>query len=526
MFALRTLAARIVRPRPIVPIVISTTRRPRDARRARARRLALPVVGLALVAVAVACGGSRGGRTTGQGVSPRERTAAAASLTDQTVLYERAGFITSARPVPFIASVKYLAGPGPDSTLVAVLVSMNNRALTFAREGGGYRAGYEVSVDLRREGSVIRHSEAREQVRVPAFRETARGDESILFQQYLLAAPGTYTLLLTVRDTESARTASAEESVTVPPIVGGTLSSPITVYEVTPRVRTDTAPSLIPSPKATVVFGRDTSMAVYLEADEPPGQGGDGPGRIGLAVRNDAGLTLWSDSLTLPRLGSLSSGVLVVPTTRLGVGLVTLAAWRTQGRADTVRTPLFVALSDELAIGSFDEVLSYLRYFTTPERLRALRDTSVAARPTAWIAFLQQTDPVPTTPEHEALRDYFGRVEQANQRFREEGQAGWLTDRGMVYITLGEPDQLFEPGGEGTQRGRAQIWQYSRYRLQLFFVDQSGFGRWRLTPGSESDFQSIARRERSRTAAAAAPAAPPSATPPASPPARRLHAPV
>ena len=83
----------------------------------------------------------------------------------------------------------------------------------------------------------------------------------------------------------------------------------------------------------------------------------------------------------------------------------------------------------------------------------------------------------------------------ANERFREEGVPGWTTDRGMVFVALGEPDQLYEQGGTDiNQRGRAQVWEYRQNRLQLIFVDQTGFGRWRLTTGSEADFQQAVRR--------------------------------
>ena len=70
-----------------------------------------------------------------------------------------------------------------------------------------------------------------------------------------------------------------------------------------------------------------------------------------------------------------------------------------------------------------------------------------------------------------------------------------MTDRGMVFVTLGEPDQVLEPTAMAmNERGRIQVWEYRSLRIQLQFVDQSGFGRWRLTPGSQSEFMSAARR--------------------------------
>jgi GWxTD domain-containing protein len=144
-------------------------------------------------------------------------------------------------------------------------------------------------------------------------------------------------------------------------------------------------------------------------------------------------------------------------------------------------------------------MLSYLRYFGQQEDLNALRSAPQSDRGRAWLAFLRATDPNPATPEHEGLRDYFVRVEQANLRYREEGGPGWLTDRGRVFITLGDPDQIYEQGqGDLAQRNRVLIWDYAQYRSQLVFVDQSGFGRYRLTSTSEAEFQSLSRRIRQR----------------------------
>jgi len=170
--------------------------------------------------------------------------------------------------------------------------------------------------------------------------------------------------------------------------------------------------------------------------------------------------------------------------------------WPTVAAAsDTASTPVFVSFGEELPVATFEEMLTYLRYFAPPERLQALRTATPEERARAWVRFLEETDDNRVTPINERLRDYFGRVRLANERFRDEGQAGWQTDRGMVFVALGEPDQVYEQGAsEVSARGRAQIWEYRQHGVQLVFVDQTGFGRWRLTTGSESDFQSILRR--------------------------------
>jgi hypothetical protein len=45
-----------------------------------------------------------------------------------------------------------------------------------------------------------------------------------------------------------------------------------------------------------------------------------------------------------------------------------------------------------------------------------------------------------------------------------------------------------------SQRGRLQYWDYSQYRIRLVFYDDTGTGRWRLTPISETDFLNVNAR--------------------------------
>ena len=447
--------------------------------------------GLVVLGVAVvACGGSRG---RAGGARSGQRPELIGTVSSTTELYRQAGFIAMSSPINFIGSVRYLAG-ATDTTLVVIAFSLPNRSLTFAREGEGYRASYTINADVRQGGSTIRHIEAHEVVRVTSFKETTRSDESVIFQQILSVPPGQYVLSLAVRDDGSSRSGNHEEILNVPVLSAGKLGGPLSVYEVRERSTPDSLPQITVSPRSTATFGRDTNLTIYMEAYGPP------LARlpVRLTVRNSQGSVVWVDSLDLPRRRQLFSGMVNIPTARLGVGVAMLTVDR-RDTSDSARIPLLITFGDDLAISSYEEMLNYLRHFTTPQRLQALRDTAPEFRAAAWTTFLRETDPILSTPEHEGLREYFQRIQQANERFRDEGGAGWLSDRGMVYVTLGEPDQILEQTtSDVTQRGRAQVWEYRQHNAQLVFIDQTGFGRWRITSSSESDFQAIVQRMRAR----------------------------
>lgn len=450
------------------------------------------VLAAGLAAAVIGCGGSNPGRnpTRALEVMPTD-----GALTDATRFYRAMGLASAYSPVSFVGKLAFFASPAPDTTVMLVSVSIPTRSLTFTREGDVYRAEYSVQLRLDRAGGDEQRVDATEVVRVGSFRETTRTDESVIFQRYLRLAPGAYTVGFSVRDMGSTRNSSDTVGVTVPRLGAGSVSSPVAVYRVQARQRMDSLPNALPSPRSTAVFGRDSTVVVYLEAY---GDAAAVPIRIG--VRNESGSLLWADTSNLARNGELLSGVVAIPVVRLGIGVGKVSFTRLDTR-DSSATPIFVSFGDDLPVAPFEDMLTYLRFYVSASRLAALRNAPPERRAQMWIDFLRATDPDPGTPEHEGLRDYFLRIQIANDRFRSEGVAGWLSDRGRVYVALGDPDEIAEQIMSvrdrrlGTvARVPVQIWDYRAHRVQLIFTDETQAGRWELTTESEGEFRSLSAR--------------------------------
>ena len=465
------------------------------------RRLGLGLIGVAVTACAsgggAPGGGSRGGPPPGEG-PPSIRRGDLAAQTDMLKLQQGLGLLANGLPMPFSGSIAMLPGPTLDSTLVVVSLSLPTQAFSFTRENDRFRASYIVAVEARQNGSVVARTESNQTVRVVSFKETQRADESVLFQQQLLVLPGPYTISVLVRDGNTSRSGTQEKEIVVP-VFGGRPSTPIIAVEVTPRVTAATGPELLANARSTIVLGRDTELPLYLEVRDSALAGVP----LNVAIRDDKGNALWQDSVVLPHRADLASTVVRIPVAGLGVGIVQAAVWRT-GQADTVTQPVLISFGDDLPVASFDEMIGYLRFFASTSRLSALKTGTPQQRATAWAAFLRETDPISITPQNEALRDYFQRIRVANERYRDDGAAGWLTDRGMTFTALGEPDQVLDNNNQGSQdlsigqRGRLQAWDYTSERLRLIFQDQSGFGRWRFYGSGSTDFQSALQRRLNR----------------------------
>jgi GWxTD domain-containing protein len=446
-----------------------------------------------LLCVSVACSSatSRGNPQP----NPRVLPPAGSTPPDVSEIYRQMGLMAVPAPLAFVGRVSSFASASPDTTLVLVSISLPNRGLTFSREGEKYRAPYEVKLAFTHAGIETANVSVMEIVRVGSFRETSRTDESVIFQHYLHLVPGVYALSVSVRDVGGSRTATQNATITVPRLTPGSLSTPTLVYEATGRSVLDSSPRLLASPRSSAVFGRDSTVAFYVEGY---GQGNRLP--VQFVVKNNSGVQIWKDSLVLARNGALFNGVVNVPISTVGVGIAhVFFAPAGVPITDTIGAPLFVSFGEDIPLMSFEDMLGYLRFFGTPSRLNGLRNAPVEKRATVWADFLRATDPVPETPVNEDMQAYFGRIQEANAQFKMDRNPGWLSDRGMVFVALGEPDQIYERNinemlspTQTSSYARLQIWDYRQYNSQLIFYEDAG--RWRLTRGSETEFFALSSR--------------------------------
>lgn len=441
------------------------------------RRL-VPVVLLA--AAALACGSWRR-------VGTRDARAPADQLTqlvNAPAYYQRLGRLAAGEPMPFVGTVAFAAGPG-DSVITILGLSLENRALAFQRAGNLFVARYRVSISFQRENTRPVELTRDEIVRVPTFQETLRADESVLFQQILRLTPGPYNVTVTVRDASSTSESRAQGRYTAPDFRPGTTSAPILAYQATGRGSQNDPLSVVLNPRGAVGYGADTLLA-YVE-----GYDFSGPETVPFEVLDEQQEVIYSDSLRFRGGRPVESQVIRLAPDSISLGELKLVL----GAGHNVRTTsALVSFSQAWVITNFDEMLDLLRYFGQDSRVNAMRKARPSDRSRLWRQFYADTDPNRVTPENEALNQYFGRISAANARFTDEGVPGWRTDRGEVFITLGPPDESIEttPG----TAGRVVRWTYLNYRLSLFFQDETGFGRLRLTPGSRAEFERTLNRVR------------------------------
>lgn len=108
-----------------------------------------------------------------------------------------------------------------------------------------------------------------------------------------------------------------------------------------------------------------------------------------------------------------------------------------------------------------------------------------------FVNFWKGRDPTPSTAKNEVMEEYYKRIGYANRYYSTAFRDGWETDMGMVYVTLGAPDELqrypYEPNLKPYE-----VWYYYNLNTKLIFVDSKGFGEYELA--NRFDFEDIVHR--------------------------------
>ncbi len=138
-------------------------------------------------------------------------------------------------------------------------------------------------------------------------------------------------------------------------------------------------------------------------------------------------------------------------------------------------------------------------YIITPvEREVFLKLTSDRERDLFMEAFWKHRDPTPASPENEFKNEHYRRINYVNHFFGRSGpKPGWRTDRGRIYIILGEPNDIQRFEGK-TQTYPAEIWFYQGKTdvglppgFNLVFFQEGGVGEYRLYSPSHDGPQAL-----------------------------------
>ena len=397
----------------------------------------------------------------------------------------------------------------PDgSTLVNGFVRVPHQLLSPITVGASGFAAFRLDVSVvDQSGTVLTHGGGKQTVDWSALQ--VAGAASVEPLSSMALAPGRYTIRVSVKDSASGRTQTAEASVQA--FAGRPAASDLLLaYGVRRAQPGDTVPAagevrkgelfiatspdvrLSPTHAALAYYCevyRDSAVVLpsRLQVVTPDGRAlvtipaaptalgaGGGiltgsvdlmglpPGMYRLVLLAGAG----SDTLSRVgafRMGGFEAEQHVATATQAASEPSDPFARLSETQMDTLEAPLiYLAAGSELGV---------YKSLTVEGKRRFLRD------------FWRKRDPTPDTPLNEQMGAFYKRIGDANERYREGGAAeipGWRTDRGRIFILYGPPDDLLRRPQSGTSYPW-EMWKYTKSRvLYYLFLDRTRLGNYSL----------------------------------------------
>lgn len=397
---------------------------------------------------------------------------------------ERHGFARVFGLPPFVLNVYQQPTDSPDSTRVEVYVGIVNDVLQFAlQESGGYRAGYEMSLDiLDSDDNQVDGRTLSRWISVTTFEETnSRSRYNTEVAQFVLA-PGSYRLYLDVMDRETRKHLRRDREMEVENFSGEFLK--ISTLMLQERAATENTP---PTVNLTGIYLRPDRLAQVRFWVCGLAVGDSFRVRYRLTDWRQHDLATW-DSTMLASTANILFEEALQPHLP-GPGRYVLVVQVQQGdRQAEQQQRLSVQYSNStVSTGEQDlfeqkilEEVGPLQYILPKEVYRKLLEADSLERQRRIEAFWKERDPTPDTPENELRQEFQRRVAFANAHFSvlSVQKAGWQTDRGRIYITFGPPDWVQRP----TQFGEApvEVWFYRRIDRRFVFRDKHENGDYVL----------------------------------------------
>lgn len=346
-----------------------------------------------------------------------------------------------------------------------------------------YSALYEISLEIFQDERPVASRYGRWTAGAEAYRETNLKDDLRWHRFALELPPGEYTWWLEFQDLNTRRTRRIEGEITVDaPPAGWNLSRlwPTLEPDSTQRSPLDLVP-LAPDG----LDEQHDQFAVYYQVQA------DRPRTLELTSRIEDRRGKPRHEQTVERAypAGLSHNQFRIPLDKLGSGQYRLVLSLGDSTTTLERSVDFSVgwrnaprTEDDLATA-----IAQLRYIAARKELKQLEAARPPHNQTLFDRFWARYDPDPESPGNELKHEYYERVAISNASFSWARFPGWKSDRGRIYILYGEPGrrERFESTFDQPAMER---WYYDASDRTFVFVDEFGFGEFRLVPDARSGY--------------------------------------
>jgi GWxTD domain-containing protein len=383
-------------------------------------------------------------------------------------------------PTFFVETLSY-ASDTPGKSRIDLYLQVPYEELRFIKENDLFIARFDVTLTLSTsEGQQVLEQSWTDVVRVKDFTQTTSNKYYSLTHRPVEVDPGNYQALIIIQDQESKKTARRRRNLLVTDFSKGPLS--LSDIMLVNRLTTmGDKKSIVPNISGYIGH-RAEGFFLFAEVYE-----GAYPDSVQLTwkILDNARREVAQHTQIEAISERVTQAFMKVENLVLEAGgylLVIEAKSLHNNQTPVAKTQRFFSVrwSDlPASVQDLDKAIDQMRYVARESEMQFIRDGKDAdEKRQRFLEFWKKRDPDPRTADNEVLEEYYDRVAYSIRNFSHYIE-GWRTDRGMVYIYLGPPDNIERHPFDNNSKP-FDVWYYNQANRQYIFVDESGFGDFRL----------------------------------------------
>lgn len=359
-------------------------------------------------------------------------------------------------------------------TKVDIFVQVPYVNLQFVKLSDGFQARYSVHVSFtnKESGQIIREKLWNETVKSASFAATESNSNYNYSYQTFELEPGHYNLRAEVIDKDSRGNFVLTATANV-----ADLSEPVAISDIILIDRTVNE-SIIPN-VSRFVTDEDSLFSYFYEIYSEE----DRTVTVEYRLADDENKVIYKEAEKMDLDEGTNFVKHAITSDNFTLGQFKLLIQLRDENLDllTERQKTFFSKLQgfPVTITDLDKAIEQLAYIATQSEIDFIQDGDTKEdRLIRYKDFWKSKDPSPNTDVNEVFLEYYRRINYANEHFKHYVE-GWRTDMGMIYITLGPPSFVERHPFDGNSKPY-EIWEYYNISKRFVFLDETGFGDYRL----------------------------------------------
>ena len=369
------------------------------------------------------------------------------------------------------------AGEKSIQTRVDVFIQVPYNEIQFVKTEKGFAAGYSVTISVFNEdkSTLLSEKTFNEKIEIKNFEQTISGSNFNLSLRSFNLSSGTYLIRTEIEDKDSRKTSSSENKFEVRDFTGSSGISDMML--VAKKTVVDGSNKILPNVSRNVLTKKE-GIPLFFEVYK------NQPGDVKINFKIFENENRIYDSTEVKKIDSGTTQIFfTIKELELGLGnyIIQLAVVDADDKIIGTTKKSFLSRWPGVpsSIKDLDKAIKQLVYIATEDEIEKIEETENRdEKVKEYLNFWKKKDPTPQTEDNPIFDEYYRRVFYANEKFSHYIE-GWKTDRGMVFIILGPPNNVDRHPFEFNTKPY-EVWEYYDLNRQFVFVDETGFGDYRL----------------------------------------------